>query len=114
MITTNSVEIDMMQRQLSKKKLERLAIQGGDFSAPGQRGERARLTAGSLRALLEDEVKLAREGARLGGARDISQEELEYILDRGKVFSDDAAMDGEMYDIVAVSNAADTLLHDLD
>ena len=35
-LTIGSVEIDMMEKQMSKKKLERMAISGGNFAKPGQ------------------------------------------------------------------------------
>lgn len=31
LLTSGSVEIDMMKKQISKKKLERLTIHGGDY-----------------------------------------------------------------------------------
>ena len=55
-ITVNSVEIDMLDKQISKKKLERLTIQGGDFRKAGKRSS-SRLTLQGLRQLLEDDVK---------------------------------------------------------
>ena len=42
LLTVGSVEIEMMEAQISKKKLERLSITGGDFRKAGRRsrGER--------------------------------------------------------------------------
>jgi hypothetical protein len=34
LLTSGSVEIDMMKKQISKKKLERLTIHGGDYRFP--------------------------------------------------------------------------------
>ena len=45
-----------MEKQISKKKLERMAISGGNFAAPGQR--RGDFTVDDLKGLLTDDVKL--------------------------------------------------------
>jgi SNF2 family DNA or RNA helicase len=36
LLTAGSVEIEMMEKQISKKKLERLTIHGGDFRRAGE------------------------------------------------------------------------------
>jgi hypothetical protein len=55
-LTAGTVEIDMLAKQISKKKLERMTIHGGDYQRAGKRaGEE--LTIGRLRQLLEDDVQ---------------------------------------------------------
>ena len=56
LLTAGSVEIDMMEKQISKKKLERMTIQGGDYRRGGKRVG-SELTIDRLRQLLEDDVK---------------------------------------------------------
>jgi hypothetical protein len=62
LLTTGSVEIDMMEKQISKKKLERMAISGGNFARPGQRrdgdGSAGAFTVDVLQQLLADDVNL--------------------------------------------------------
>jgi len=101
LLTTNSVEIMMMERQISKKKLERLTIQGGDFKRAGERSDASGggLTLGKLRKLLEDDVNLSRRDGRGGGSSsdalgqgrsvdvEISDVELELITNRRKLFA---------------------------
>ncbi|CAM9746404.1 unnamed protein product, partial [Heterosigma akashiwo] len=52
LVSAGSVEVEMMEKAVSKKKLERMAIVGGDFRQAGRRASRA-LTAANLRTLLE-------------------------------------------------------------
>jgi hypothetical protein len=119
LLTVGSVEIDMMKKQLSKKKLERLTIHGGDFRKAGHRGtgvERKSISLEDLRRLLEDDVKVDRkerekdkkqhntdkentensqeeendsnnEDTKAKLTKDISDSELEVILDRFHMFS---------------------------
>lgn len=58
LLTIGSVEIDMMEKQISKKKLERMAISGGNFAKPGQRREGTDFTVDTLKKLLTDDVNL--------------------------------------------------------
>jgi len=37
LLTVNSVDMEMMEKQVSKKKLERMTIAGGDFRKGGRR-----------------------------------------------------------------------------
>jgi SNF2 family DNA or RNA helicase len=37
LLTVGSVEIDMMEKSISKKKLERLTVHGGDYRRAGER-----------------------------------------------------------------------------
>ena len=113
-LTSGSVEIDMMKKQMSKKKLERLTMQGGDYRKAGRREGQQQVSLGELRALLEDDVKnLHRreqqqqhradapkqenaENVKMNGnssvsavdwiQRDISEAELDLIMDRTKLF----------------------------
>lgn len=55
-LTSGSVEIDVMRKQMSKKKLERLTIHGGDYRKAGRR-QSEQVSVADLRALLEDDVK---------------------------------------------------------
>lgn len=47
----------MMRKQISKKKLERLTMQGGDYRKAGRREGQQQVSLLELRALLEDDVK---------------------------------------------------------
>ena len=100
-LTVGSVEIEMMEKQISKKKLERLTIHGGDYRRAGERSG-AQLTISRLRELLDDDVKnLSRmTGSKQSAAAalalatgtdnvsssDISNYELDLIFDRQKIF----------------------------
>lgn len=100
LLTVNSVDIDMMERQISKKKLERMTIAGGDFRKAGSRS-RGGLTFEHLTKLLESDVKDL--GSK--GVEDIriSDEEFEQIIDRKRLFATGEAAiptDGKMYSIL--------------
>jgi hypothetical protein len=104
LLTTGSVEIDMMKRQISKKKLERLTIHGGDYRKAGQReGGRSGISIDDLKGLLEDDVKnLSRmettaatdnlQHQAMGDntssylQRDISDAELDIVMNRELLF----------------------------
>ena len=129
LLTAGSVEIDMIEKQISKKKLERMTIHGGDYRKAGQRGEGSHLTLALLRQLLEDDVKnLARMTSSFSGDRttatggegergvsmDILDPELRMIMDRDMLFPKDTTTttgygdckcerEGVMYDIVTVT-----------
>ena len=115
-LTSGSVEIDMMKKQLSKKKLERLTMRGGDYRKAGRREGRQQISLNDLRSLLEDDVKnLSRmetkakseqiiinddgngddgdndDAVKTGVSnawiqRDISDVELDMIMDRDRLF----------------------------
>jgi hypothetical protein len=97
----------MMKKQMSKKKLERLTMQGGDYRKAGRREGQQSVTLDELRALLQDDVKnlhrreqegrRASAGADVSAAsgegtavewiqKDISDHELDLIMDRRKLF----------------------------
>jgi hypothetical protein len=67
LLTMGTVEIDMMKKQISKKKLERLTIHSGDFRKAGKK--RVAVSIDELRRLLEDDVKNIhrRESSSVGG-----------------------------------------------
>ena len=88
LLTAGSVEIDMMEKQISKKKLERMTIHGGDYRQGGKRASSA-LTIDRLRQLLEDDVKNLNRMTSVGeGCRseEISDQELDLIMDRKLLF----------------------------
>ena len=89
----------MMEKQISKKKLERLTISGGDFRKAGARSESTNLTINKLRKLLEDDVNdlMKRKndvaaslqdmsGDAAASPEDITEDELNLIMDREKLF----------------------------
>ncbi len=83
-------------------------MHGGDFSTAGYRKGPSGITISYLRQLLEDDVKLnSRVGAESldahpGRHRDISDQELELILDRNRIFSDTSDVPrGDMFDVIA-------------
>ncbi|CAM9596761.1 unnamed protein product [Chrysoparadoxa australica] len=116
LLTTGSVEIDMMEKAISKKKLERMAVQGGDFRKAGRRS-RGQLTSVGLRKLLQDDVKdlLSRKHEGSSGEGAISEEELSKVLDRSLIFAEGnepkLPSDGAMYDVV--DPTLDSLLSDM-
>jgi ATP-dependent DNA helicase len=56
LLTVDSVDIEMMEKQISKKKLDRLTISAGNFGRAGERQGES-LTLKRLKDLLEDDVK---------------------------------------------------------
>lgn len=116
LLTARSVEIEMMEAQISKKKLERLSITGGDFRKAGRRS-RGEITMEGLRELLKDDVhniqrmqaaKAQEEGEEEGES--MAEAELRMILDRKRMFLEDGAEgampeEGHMYDVVRARGA---------
>lgn len=102
LLTVNSVDIDMMEKQISKKKLERMAIVGGDFRKAGSRS-RGEFKSDELGSLLDDDVKdLSAKGTDVESVR-IDDEEFEYIMNRNKLFTegkDAIPSEGKMYDVI--------------
>ena len=106
LLTTGCVDIEMMEKQISKKKLERMAIVGGDFRKAGVR-KRDGFDTKVLSALLEDDIKDFQAKASDVEDIKISEEELDNILDRKKLFAegeDAIPSEGKMYDIVDAKN----------
>jgi ATP-dependent DNA helicase len=102
LLSSGSVDIDMMEKQISKKKLERMAIVGGDFRRAGQRSK-GEFSTSRLTALLEDDIKdLQGKGLDVEHIK-ISDEEFDNILDRKRLFAkgkDAIPSEGKMYDVV--------------
>jgi len=102
LLTVGSIEIDIMERQNSKKKLERMAVAGGEFNKLGRR-ELGMFTLEKLRTLLTDDIDLSRIGKQDAAIEEISEEELHLILDRVKIFQNgenSIPVEGQMYDVV--------------
>ena len=97
----------MMEKQISKKKLERMAIEGGDFRKAGSRS-RGEITDRALSSLLADDIKdLDSKGAGVENIK-IDDEEFDMIMDRSRLFAegDDAIpSEGEMYDVIEKGSA---------
>merc|ERR1719231_92494 len=107
LLTSGSVEIGMMEKQISKKKLERMAVTGGDYNKAGRRS-RGDLTTAGLRALLDDDINIAQriadDGDR-GSAEELDDAEFALVTNRAKIFGvGGIPTEGKMYDVVA--NAA--------
>jgi len=103
LLTVNSVDIDMMERQISKKKLERMTIAGGDFRKAGRRSRGDNLSFEQLTNLLRSDIKDL--NAKGGDVEDIkiSDEEFEMIMNREKLFATGEATipsEGKMYDVI--------------
>lgn len=104
LLTAGSVEIGMMDKQISKKKLERMAIAGGNFKRAGRRADGKELDINTLKALLADDVDVS---SRFDTAAQdtIDDTELDLILDRDKIFSSDGIPpEGKLYDVVHDGN----------
>lgn len=104
LLTVNSVDIDMMERQISKKKLERMTIAGGDFRKAGHRssGERS-VSFEQLRSLLQSDIKdMTGKGGDVEDIK-ISDEEFDMIMDRKRLFvsgKEAIPTEGKMYDVI--------------
>jgi len=110
-LTAGSVEIEMMEKQMSKLKLERLSITGGDFRKAGKRLG-GKMTSEKLRILLEDDVRnLAKRAESFSkstsnskttndtySAEAISEKELDLITDREKLFETLKALENDTKD----------------
>jgi len=102
LLTVNSVDIEMMEKQVSKKKLERMTIAGGDFRKAGRRS-RGDIDAEALSSLLKSDIKdLNAKGGDVEDVK-IDDDEFDMIMDRERLmFAGDAAVptEGKMYDII--------------
>jgi len=102
LLTVNSIDIVMMEKQISKKKLERMAITGGDFRKAGSRSG-GEFTFKSLSTLLEDDITdIHAKGGDIESIQ-IDDEEFDAIMDRKRLFNDEnesIPMDGRMYNII--------------
>lgn len=104
LLTANSVDIEMMEKQISKKKLERMTITGGDFRKAGSRS-RGEVTFQALSSLLQDDIKnLNSKGQGVENIK-IDDEEFELIMNRDKLFAEGSnaiPTEGKMYDVIKV------------
>jgi len=110
-LTAGSVEIEMMEKQMSKLKLERLSITGGDFRKAGKRLG-GKITSEKLRILLEDDVRnlakraesFSKSTSNTKNSNDtysldaISNKELDLITDREKLFETLKALENDAKD----------------
>jgi len=102
LLTCNSVDIEMMEKQVSKKKLERMTIAAGDFRKAGKRslGE---FTFEKLQSYLTSDVKdLSTRAEDVENIR-ISDEEFDSIMDRRRLFEvgpKAIPTEGKMYDVI--------------
>jgi hypothetical protein len=110
------VDIEMMEKQMSKKKLERMTIAGGDFRKAGRRfqGFQGVMSFEHLSKLLQSDIKDI--NAKGGDVEDIKIDDSEFdmIMDRKKLFGEgDVAIpqEGKMYDVVdaATGDMLDTM-----
>ena len=106
LLTVNSVDIEMMEKQVSKKKLERMTIVGGDFRKAGRRS-RGDINAEALSNLLKNDIQdLHAKGGDVEDVK-IDEHEFDMILDRKRLFmTGDASVptEGKMYDIIEAAN----------
>ena len=102
LLTSNSVDIEMMEKQVSKKKLERMTIAGGDFRKAGKRSQ-GEMTFDKLQNLLQSDIQdLQGRGQDIEDIK-ISDEEFELIMDRKRLFEEGAnaiPAEGKMYDVI--------------
>ena len=81
LLTVNSVDVEMMEAQISKNKLARMAISGGDFRKAGKRSM-GDFSVSNLSNLLEDDIKdLQAKGGDVEDMK-IDEKEFEEIIDR--------------------------------
>ena len=102
LLTVNSVDIDMMEKQVSKKKLERMTIAGGDFRKAGRRSTGIFDTEQLQNLLKSDISDLNAKGGDVEDVK-ISDEEFEMIMDRKRLFAkggDAIPTEGRMYDVI--------------
>jgi ATP-dependent DNA helicase len=106
LLTVNSVDIEMMEKQVSKKKLERMTIVGGDFRKAGRRS-RGDINAVALSNLLKNDIQdLHAKGGDVEDVK-IDEHEFDMIMDRKRLFmTGDASVptEGKMYDIIEAAN----------
>ena len=87
---------------MSKKKLERMTVVGGDFRKAGLRS-RGEFSQEQLQNLLSDDIKdLQQKTFEAGKSKDISIEDQEFnnIMDRKTLFSEQLKKEGNMHNVV--------------
>jgi len=105
LLTSNSVDIEMMEKQVSKKKLERMTIAGGDFRKAGRRSQ-GEMTFDKLQNLLQSDIQDLQGRSQDVEDIKISDEEFELIMDRKTLFAegeDAIPMEGKMYDVITAA-----------
>mmetsp|Transcript_17200 Transcript_17200/g.38735 ORF Transcript_17200/g.38735 Transcript_17200/m.38735 type:complete len:153 (-) Transcript_17200:271-729(-) len=107
LLTVGSVDIEMMEKQISKKKLERMTIAGGDYRKAGKRSG-GKFTATNLSALLESDISDLSSKADVEDLK-IDDDEFETIMDRKKLFERNVPPEGKMYDFVESGGGGDML-----
>ena len=94
--------MEMMEKQISKNKLARMAITGGDFRKAGKRSM-GEFSVNNLNSLLEDDIKdLHARGGDIENHK-IDEVEFDMIMDRERLFAEgdrSIATEGKMYDII--------------
>merc|ERR1712176_603467 len=112
LLTVNSVDIEMMEKQISKKKLERMTIAGGDFRKAGRRSK-GEITNQVLSNLLESDIQdLQGRGGDVEHIR-IEDDEFDMIMDRKRLFAtgtDQIPSEGKMYDCIDASSMGSSVL----
>ncbi len=110
----NSVDVEMMEAQISKNKLARMAISGGDFRKAGKRS-RGAFSVSNLSNLLEDDIKdLHAKGGDVENIK-IDEDEFDAIMNRKRLFKEGQGApntEGKMYDIID-TNKGDSILGSL-
>lgn len=111
LLTVGSVDVEMMEKQISKNKLARMAISGGDFRSAGQRVG-GNFTVDKLDSLLEDDIKdLQGKGGDVESIK-IDDEEFQSIMDRERLFAKGEKAiptEGKMYDIIDQNKGGDII-----
>ena len=100
-----------MEKQISKKKLERMAIVGGDFRKAGSRS-RGEFKTESLNELLDDDVKDLQSKGMDADTICIDEEEFENIINRERLFAvgeSAISTEGKMYDVIEGQKGNDML-----
>lgn len=108
LLTLGSIDIEMMEKQMSKKKLERMTVVGGDFRKAGLRS-RGEFSQEQLQTLLSNDIKDIQQKTLVAGkSEDISIEDDEFnkIMDRKTLFSEELQKEGNMYDVVEQNNVS--------
>lgn len=102
LLTINSVDIEMMETQISKNKLARMAITGGDFRKAGQRSK-GEFNSVNLSSLLEDDIKdIHAKGGDIESIR-IDDKEFDDIMNRERLFTEGQSAipsEGKMYTVI--------------
>ncbi|KAL3921465.1 MAG: hypothetical protein SGILL_002733 [Bacillariaceae sp.] len=111
LLTANSVDIEMMEKQVSKKKLERMTIAAGDFRKAGHRSQ-GEMSFEKLQGFLQSDIQdLEGKAADIEDVR-INDEEFDMIMDRKRLFAggnDAIPFDGKMYNVIEQNQKGDAL-----